>query len=75
LAYGIAPQNMVIAGFSQGGILSATLALSAPEQVASFGVLSGRILPELAPQLANKEYLASLRSFIGHGASTAQSCR
>lgn len=67
LAYGIAPQNTVIAGFSQGGILSASVALSAPERVAAFAVLSGRILPELAPHLADKEHLVSLRGFIGHG--------
>ena len=66
-AYGIAPQHTVIAGFSQGGILSASVALSAPERVAAFGVLSGRILPELQPHLADKQRLATLRAFIGHG--------
>jgi phospholipase/carboxylesterase len=67
LAYDIAPQNTVIAGFSQGGILSASVALSVPERVAAFAVLSGRILPELAPHLADKERLAKLHGFIGHG--------
>ncbi len=66
-AYGIDPQKTVIAGFSQGGILSASVALSAPECVAGFGVLSGRILPELKPHLAGKERLATLRGFIAHG--------
>ncbi|MDW5441593.1 alpha/beta hydrolase [Polaromonas sp. SM01] len=66
-AYGIDPQQTVIAGFSQGGILSASVALSAPECVAGFGVLSGRILPELEPHLAGKERLAKLRGFIAHG--------
>lgn len=66
-AYGIAPQTTLIAGFSQGGILSASVALSAPERVAGFAVLSGRILPELEPHLAKKEQLAHLRSFIAHG--------
>lgn len=65
--YGVAAHHMVIAGFSQGGILSASVALSAPECVAGFGILSGRILPELAPALADKARLASLRAFIGHG--------
>lgn len=65
--YDIAPQKTVIAGFSQGGILSASVALSAPELVAGFGVLSGRILPELEPHLADKARLANLRGFIGHG--------
>ena len=66
-AYGIAPQHTVIAGFSQGGILSASVALIAPECVAAFGVLSGRILPELQPHLADKQLLTNLRGFIGHG--------
>lgn len=63
----IAPQKTVIAGFSQGGILSASVALSAPELVAGFAILSGRILPELEPYIADKAQLAKLRAFIGHG--------
>jgi phospholipase/carboxylesterase len=65
--YGIAPQKTVIAGFSQGGILSASVGLSAPERVAGFGILSGRILPELQPHLAEKALLTQLRAFVGHG--------
>lgn len=65
--FGIVPQHTVIAGFSQGGILSASVALSAPERVAGFGILSGRILPELEPHLADSAALAKLRGFIGHG--------
>ena len=66
-AYGIPPQNTVIAGFSQGGILSASVALSDPECVAGFAILSGRILPELEPHIANKERLSTLHAFIAHG--------
>jgi phospholipase/carboxylesterase len=66
-AYGIAPEKTVIAGFSQGGILSASVGLSAPALVAGFGILSGRILPELAPHIADKTHLKQLRAFIGHG--------
>ena len=65
--YGISAQNTVIAGFSQGGILSASVALTAPESVAGFAVLSGRILPELEPKLASIARLANLNGFIGHG--------
>lgn len=57
----------VIAGFSQGGILSASVGLSAPQAVKGFGILSGRILPELAAQIAAPEALASLTAFIAHG--------
>lgn len=64
---GIAANQTVIAGFSQGGILSASVALTAPEAVAAFAVLSGRILPELKPHLASATQLAGLKAFIGHG--------
>jgi phospholipase/carboxylesterase len=66
-AHGIVPQKTVIAGFSQGGILSASVALTAPESVAGFGVLSGRILPEIEPHLADAARLTALQGFIGHG--------
>ncbi len=66
-AYGIDPPNTVIAGFSQGGVLSASVALSAPERVGGFSILSGRILPELEPHLASTARLTQLRAFIGHG--------
>lgn len=65
--YGLDAGQVVMAGFSQGGIMSASVALSEPEQVRGFGILSGRILPELAPYLADRDRLAPLRAFIGHG--------
>lgn len=67
VAYGLVPGSSLIAGFSQGGIMSASVALSAPEQVSGFGIMSGRILPELAEHLASHERLASLQAFISHG--------
>jgi phospholipase/carboxylesterase len=67
--FGIAAQSTVIAGFSQGGILSASVALTKPEIVAGFGLLSGRILPELAPYIADKTRLAQLSAFVAHGDS------
>jgi phospholipase/carboxylesterase len=65
--HGIAPQKTAIAGFSQGGIMSASVGLTAPERVAGFGILSGRILPELAPHLADTARLAHVQAFVGHG--------
>lgn len=65
--YGLDAGQVVMAGFSQGGIMSASVALSEPEQVRGFGILSGRILPELAPYLADRDRLAPLQAFIGHG--------
>ncbi|WP_213877086.1 phospholipase [Pseudomonas sp. dw_358] len=57
----------VIAGFSQGGIMSASVGLSAPQAVNGFGLLSGRILPELAPHIASTEALGNLQAFVAHG--------
>ncbi|WP_437882048.1 alpha/beta hydrolase [Pseudomonas sp. LRF_L74] len=57
----------VIAGFSQGGIMSASVGLSAPELVTGFGLLSGRILPELEPRIAASEALRGLSAFVAHG--------
>jgi len=65
--YRISAEKTVVAGFSQGGIMSASVALSQPEVLAGFGVLSGRILPELAPHIAIPARLQSLKSFVGHG--------
>ena len=65
--HGISPAKTLIAGFSQGGIISASVGLSAPEAVAGFGILSGRILPELKPRLASRERLVHLHAFVGHG--------
>lgn len=65
--YAVAPSQTVVAGFSQGGIMSASVGLTRPDLVAGFGILSGRILPELRPQIADRSDLAGLQAFIGHG--------
>lgn len=66
-AHGVEARRTVLAGFSQGGIMSASVALTAPERVAGFALLSGRILPEIESRIAGREWLAHLRGFIGHG--------
>lgn len=67
LADADAPVPAVMAGFSQGGIMSASVTLSAPDDVSRFAILSGRILPELEPHLASPEKLAKLSALIVHG--------
>lgn len=66
-AHGIEPGRTVIAGFSQGGILSASVALTVPELVRGFAVLSGRILPEIEPLVAPRLALARLDALVAHG--------
>lgn len=66
-AHGVAPDCTVIAGFSQGGIIGASVGLTSPESVRGFAVLSGRILPELEPMLASRGQLARVHALIAHG--------
>jgi phospholipase/carboxylesterase len=66
-AYDVDPQRIWIAGFSQGGIMSASVGLTAPGSVAGFGVLSGRILPEVLPLVQDGPLLGKLRAFVSHG--------
>lgn len=65
--HGIAAGNSVVAGFSQGGIMSASVAFSSPESVKGFAILSGRILPELEPHMASPERLSTLKALVCHG--------
>lgn len=57
----------VIAGFSQGGIMSSSIGLTEPELVRGFALLSGRMLREIEPQIASAERLKSTSAFIAHG--------
>lgn len=65
--YGATAERTLIAGFSQGGIMSASLALTKPELVRGFAILSGRILPEVAPLIAPKEALKRISAMVMHG--------
>lgn len=65
--HAIDPARIFIAGFSQGGIMSASVALTAPERVAGFGILSGRILPEVLPAVRPGPALGKVAAFVSHG--------
>jgi phospholipase/carboxylesterase len=67
----IDPARIWVAGFSQGGIMSASVALTEPARVAGFGILSGRILPEVLPLVKASPALASLPAFVSHGVQDA----
>lgn len=66
-AYGVDPKRIWIAGFSQGGIMSASVALTRPDLITGFAILSGRILPEIAPLTASNEQTSRLSAFVSHG--------
>lgn len=66
-AYGADPRRVYLMGFSQGAIMSASVALSEPEAVAGAVLMSGRILPEIRPLLATPERLRGLPILVAHG--------
>jgi phospholipase/carboxylesterase len=61
------PLPTVIAGFSQGGIMSSSVGVTAPEMVKGFALLSGRMLREIDPRIAAADRLKSVSAFIAHG--------
>lgn len=65
--YRIPASRTVIAGFSQGAIMSANVSLTAPELVSGFGILSGRILPEIEPFVSASADLERLEALVIHG--------
>ncbi|GAB4186093.1 MAG: phospholipase [Roseiflexaceae bacterium] len=66
-AYQANPQRVYLMGFSQGAIMSASIALTAPELVAGAVLMSGRILPEIKPLIAPAEALRDLPVLLIHG--------
>lgn len=60
-------EDVTLAGFSQGGIMSAGVVLTRPQAAHRFAILSGRILPEIEPMLATSEELTHVRGYIAHG--------
>ncbi len=65
--YRLDPQQVYLMGFSQGAIMSLSLALTRPDRLAGVVAMSGRILPEVLPQLAPREAFAHLPIFVAHG--------
>jgi len=59
--------NVYLVGFSQGGIMSYSVALTAPEKIKGIAVMSGRLLPEVKPLIAKDSELQKLKIFISHG--------
>ncbi|MFC0679415.1 alpha/beta hydrolase [Lysobacter korlensis] len=65
--FGVPPSHTVAAGFSQGGILSASVALTEPSCLAGFGMVGGRLMPELEPQVASVDSFRHLDALVVHG--------
>lgn len=60
-------ENIYLMGFSQGGIMSYSVALTTPEKVKGIAVMSGRLLPEVKPLIAENTALTTLKVYISHG--------
>jgi phospholipase/carboxylesterase len=66
-AYGADPARVYLLGFSQGAIMSASVALTEPELIAGTVLMSGRISEEIRPQIAAAERLAGKPFLVVHG--------
>ena len=60
-------KKLVVLGFSQGGVMAYSLALSNPERFAALAVLSSWLPKELIPLLSIKEVVESLPTLVQHG--------
>jgi len=59
--------QVYLCGFSQGGIMSYSIALTHPELIKGIAVMSGRLLPEIKTLAAPDAKLKKLDIFISHG--------
>jgi phospholipase/carboxylesterase len=67
-AYPVDPARVYLGGFSQGAILSLSVALTEPQRVAGVVALSGRVLPNVADAAAHGDgALSGLPIIVTHG--------
>lgn len=65
----ISARRTVLAGFSQGGMLAAAAALSAPDDVGAFAMVSGTIVAPVTACSAAPRRLAGMHALLVHGRS------
>jgi len=66
-AYRADAARVFLMGFSQGAIMSLSVALTEPSAVSAVVAMSGRLLPEVLPRLAPPEALRGLSVLLLHG--------
>lgn len=66
-AHGVDPKRVYLMGFSQGAIMSLAVALTQPEKVAGVIAMSGRLLAEIKPKIAEADRLRNLSILMTHG--------
>ncbi|HKJ06238.1 MAG TPA: alpha/beta fold hydrolase [Flavobacteriaceae bacterium] len=65
--YSIKPKKTFLLGFSQGTILSYSIALNYPEKIQKVIALSGYINPDLLPEDVKSKDYSKLDFYISHG--------
>lgn len=60
-------KQIYLCGFSQGAIMSYSLALTRPDLIKGIAAMSGRILEEIKPLMVSKDKLKNEKIFISHG--------
>ena len=65
--YPIDAKKLAILGFSQGGVMAYSLALSAPDRFAGLAALSSWLPPELVPHLSLGNSAQALPTLVHHG--------
>ena len=65
--YAFDEHQVYLCGFSQGAIMSYSVALTRPDLVHGIAIMSGRLLEEIKPFVAEKQQLQGLKVFISHG--------
>jgi phospholipase/carboxylesterase len=66
-AYDCDPKAVYLMGFSQGAMMSLSVALSYPGSASGVVAMSGRVLPHTIDQIADKDTLTGLPIFVAHG--------
>lgn len=66
-AYALDAKHVYLMGFSQGAIISQSIALTRPDKIAGFVAMSGRVLPEILPRQAQSEAFGRLPVMVVHG--------
>lgn len=65
--YNADSSRILLAGFSQGAVLSLSTTLSNPEKIKGFATFSGRFPEEIRSSINASSEIASLKAFVAHG--------
>ena len=68
---GIAPEHVVVGGFSQGGIMALSMLLIRPELMRAGIVWHSRLLPQTVPRTAAMEAFKNKHLWVSHGVQDA----